>query len=85
MRIDTLPRRLSFGHLRRHTRMIPRTIQARNTLRLQLWADDVFAHNWLCHHWDNSLHEDGCDKAPNQERAEFYTSDLELSIVFEKD
>lgn len=48
----------------------------RNTLRLKLWADDVFAHSWLCHP-DGAPCEDGCDAAPDTSRLALYQSELE--------
>lgn len=49
--------------------------RARNAMRLRLWANDVFAHKWLCH--PERECEDGCDTAVIPERVELYQSDLE--------
>jgi hypothetical protein len=34
--------------------------------------DGIFAHNWMCHHWDNSVCEDGCEKKGLPRRVELY-------------
>ena len=51
---------------------------ARNALRLKLWADDTFAHRFLCH--PERECEDGCHgpMAPGYAgRVALYQSDLE--------
>lgn len=35
----------------------------RNAMRLKLWADDAFAHRWMCH--PERECEDGCNVAAN--------------------
>lgn len=49
----------------------------RNSLRQQLWANDKFAHSWLCHSKNDAGCPDGCDAAPDTTRARFYATDLE--------
>lgn len=51
------------------------SIRSRNELRLKLWSDDQFAHQWLCHPGENC--SDGCDLRADLERNRFYFSDLE--------
>jgi hypothetical protein len=48
---------------------------ARNSLRLQLWTDDVFAHRFLCH--PDKPCQDGCDVTPKADRVALYQSELE--------
>lgn len=48
----------------------------RNSLRIKLWADDVFAHRWLCHP-DGEPCSDGCNAAVKGSRKAFYESDIE--------
>lgn len=55
---------------------LPDLIRERNSLRLKLWADDAFAHGWLCHA-DGSTCPDGCDGAPKVSRLKIYISELE--------
>jgi len=50
---------------------------ARNSLRLRLWADPAFAHNWLCHHKRGEQCTDGCDAPADIQRVAFYVSDIE--------
>lgn len=50
-------------------------VRARNAMRLQLWADDGFAHRWLCHPGTECA--DGCDAAAEPGRAALYESELE--------
>lgn len=52
--------------------------RARNSMRLRLWADDVFAHRWLCHEGDSKC-PDGCDTKPDPSRLALYNSDIEWS------
>lgn len=49
--------------------------RARNAMRLRLWADDAFAHRWLCH-VDRKC-EDGCDVRPEPARLALYESEVE--------
>jgi len=49
----------------------------RNQLRLMLWADDDFAHAWLCHANHAERCSDGCDGTADPKRATFYASPLE--------
>lgn len=48
---------------------------ARNSMRLKLWADDVFAHRWLCH--PSRECKDGCDVKADSARLKLYESELE--------
>lgn len=48
---------------------------ARNSMRLRLWNDPVFAHRWLCHPERDC--KDGCDNRGIHSRVMLYTSDLE--------
>lgn len=50
-------------------------VVSRNTMRLRLWADPVFAHRWMCH--PDSECADGCDAAPIPARAALYQSEVE--------
>ena len=50
--------------------------RARNAMRLRLWADDVYAHRWLCHQLSEPC-PDGCDAAADPQRKALYESDLE--------
>lgn len=54
-------------------------LRARNAMRERLWADDAFAHRWLCHPEHECV--DGCDgtmEAPRyMERLALYQSDME--------
>ncbi len=53
--------------------------RARNTLRLRLWGDDVFAHRWLCHPAREC--DDGCagepDVGDHGSRLALYQSEME--------
>jgi hypothetical protein len=49
---------------------------ARNSLRLQLWADDAFAHAFMCHPGKHC--RDGCNIAPMASRLALYQSELEM-------
>lgn len=49
--------------------------RARNAMRLKLWADDSFAHCWLCHPGEPCA--DGCDTPAIGERLALYQSELE--------
>lgn len=49
---------------------------AENALRLKLWADDAFAHRWLCHA-DGGECDGGATCSTPQNRKAFYESDLE--------
>jgi len=49
--------------------------RARNGLREKLWADDQFAHRWMCH--PNEHCADGCDVQPSAKRAAFYSTEIE--------
>lgn len=51
-------------------------IRERNSLRLKLWDDPVFAHRYLCHA-DGGPCLDGCDSIPNPTRAALYNSEIE--------
>jgi hypothetical protein len=48
---------------------------ARNAMRLRLWADDYFAHRWLCHPGEEC--RDGCDVQAAASRVDLYQSDVE--------
>lgn len=50
--------------------------RARNSLRLQLWSDDAFAHRWLCH--EGHACADGCDATAEPRRLALYASDIEV-------
>jgi hypothetical protein len=49
---------------------------ARNSMRLKLWNDDIFAHKWLCH--PNNDCKDGCDIKPIESRFNLYESEVEV-------
>ena len=48
---------------------------ARNALRLKLWHDDSFAHQWLCH--PNDQCQDGCQVHADPRRLALYQSDID--------
>lgn len=50
--------------------------RARNAMRLRLWADDSFAHRWLCHE-GNGKCPDGCDTKADPRRLALYKSEVE--------
>ena len=53
--------------------------RARNAMRERLWADNAFAHRWLCHPGHSC--EDGCDGSAGTDdfaaRVALYQSDIE--------